>query len=194
MSTEQAQDSQDSLEWLREIGRSWGLVLLFGLLTLALGIVITFRPGGTVRVVAILFGIWLLALGVFWIILAIADHHDAGGGRFATVILGLLAILVGLLVLHHPFETVAILGFIIGVFWVVGGVGLLVSGLSREAEGRRTRPILLGLVFAITGLICLVYPGLSLSILAVILGIGLIVSGLVEVVLAFQLRQLTKVR
>jgi uncharacterized membrane protein HdeD (DUF308 family) len=190
MSTE---NSPDSLEPFREIGRSWGLVLLFGLLTLALGIVITFRPGGTVRVVAILFGIWLLALGVFWIILAIADRVDTGGIRFAMVILGLLAILVGLLVLHHPFETVAILGFIIGVFWVVGGVALLAGGLSHEAEGRRTRPILVGLVFTITGLICLVYPGLSLSILAVILGIGLIVSGIIEVVLAIQLRQLTKV-
>ena len=190
MSTE---NSLDSLEPFREIGRSWGLVLLFGLLTLALGIVITFRPGGTVRVVAILFGIWLLALGVFWIVLAIADRADTGGIRFAMVILGLLAILVGLLVLHHPFETVAILGFIIGVFWVVGGVALLAGGLSQEAEGRRTRPILLGLVFTITGLICLVYPGLSLSILAVILGIGLIVSGIIEVVLAIQLRQLTKV-
>ncbi len=186
-------NSPDSLEPLREIGRSWGFVLLFGLLTLALGIVITFRPGGTVRVVAILFGIWLLVLGLFWIILAIADRADTGGIRFAMVILGLLAILVGLLVLHHPFETVAILGFIIGVFWVVGGVALLAGGLSHEAEGQRTRPILLGLVFTITGLICLVYPGLSLSILAVILGIGLIVSGIIEVVLAIQLRQLTKV-
>ena len=37
MSTE---NSPDSLETFREIGRSWGLVLLFGLLTLALGIVI----------------------------------------------------------------------------------------------------------------------------------------------------------
>jgi uncharacterized membrane protein HdeD (DUF308 family) len=180
----------DSLEALRRVGRSWWLVLLFGLVTLLLGIVITFRPGGTVRVLAILFGIWLLALGAFWIILAIAERGDAGGTRLGMVFLGLLAVLIGLLVLHHPFETVAVLGFIIGVFWVVGGVALLVAGLSHEAEGRRARPILLGLVFTLTGIVCLIYPGLSLSILAVILGIGLIVSGIVEVALAFQIRRL----
>jgi hypothetical protein len=43
---------QDSLEPFRRMGRSWGWMLLFGLVTLALGIVITFRPGGTVRVPA----------------------------------------------------------------------------------------------------------------------------------------------
>jgi uncharacterized membrane protein HdeD (DUF308 family) len=169
------------------------LVLLFGLLTLALGVVITFRPGGTVRVLAIIFGIWLLGLGVFWIILAIAERGDTGGTRFGMIILGLLAVLIGLLVLHHPFETVAVLGFIIGAFWVVGGLALLIAGFSHEAEGHRTRLIVLGLVYAITGIVCLVYPGLSLTILAVILGIGLIVSGLIEIMLAFQVGKLANV-
>jgi uncharacterized membrane protein HdeD (DUF308 family) len=168
------------------------VILIFGLITFALGIVITFRPGGTVRVLAVIFGIWLLVLGAFWIILAIAERSDTGGFRFGMLLLGLLAVLIGLLVLHHPFETVAVLGFIIGVFWVVGGITLIVAGLSHEAEGRRTRPVVLGLIYAITGTVCLVYPGLSLTILAVILGIGLIVSGIIEVILAFQIRQLRK--
>jgi uncharacterized membrane protein HdeD (DUF308 family) len=168
-------------------------VLLFGLVTLALGIVITFRPGGTVRVLAIIFGIWLLGLGVFWIILAIAERGDTGGIRFGMVILGLLAVLIGLLVLHHPFETVAVLGFIIGAFWVVGGLALLIAGFSHEAEGRRTRLIVPGLVYALTGIVCLVYPGLSLTILAVILGVGLIVSGVIEMVLAFQIRKFANI-
>jgi uncharacterized membrane protein HdeD (DUF308 family) len=185
--------SQDALEPFRRLGRAWGLVLLFGLLTVAPGIVITFRPGGTVRVLAIIFGIWLLGLGIFWIILAIAERGDTGGVRFGMVILGLLAVLIGLLVLHHPFETVAVLGFIIGAFWVVGGLALLIAGFSPEAQGRRTRLIVLGLVYAITGIVCLVYPGLSLTILAVILGIGLIVSGVIEMVLAFQIRKIAEI-
>jgi uncharacterized membrane protein HdeD (DUF308 family) len=188
----EAGNPPDPLEGFRQIGRSWGLVLFFGLVTLALGIVITFRPGGTVRVLAIIFGIWLLALGAFWIVMAIAERGDTGGFRFGMLILGLLAVLIGLLVLHHPFDTVAVVGFIVGVFWVVGGLALVVAGLSREAEGHRTRPILIGSVYAITGVICLVYPGLSLTILAVILGIGLIVSGILEVVFAFHLRHLSK--
>jgi len=95
-----------------------------------------------------------------------------------------------LLVLHHSFETVAILGFIIGIFWVVGGLSELFAGFSREATGRRAGIIVLGLVGTVVGILCLVYPGLSLSILAVILGVGLIVYGIVEIALAFQIRRL----
>jgi uncharacterized membrane protein HdeD (DUF308 family) len=184
--------SSDPVEVVRQVGRSWGWVLFFGIVTLALGIVIVFRPGGTVHVLAILFGIWLLLLGVFWLVMAIADRGDRGATRFGMALFGLLAVLAGLLVLHHSFETVAVVGFIVGLFWVVGGVSLVFAGLSPEAEGRRALPIVIGVIYAATGVVCLVYPGLSLKILAVILGIGLILSGLGEVVIAFQLRRLAK--
>jgi uncharacterized membrane protein HdeD (DUF308 family) len=188
----EAEASSDSLEPLREVGRSWGWMLLFGVITLALGIVVTFRPGGTVHVLAVIFGIWLLLLGVYWLVRAIADKSDRGGSRFAMALFGLLSLLVGLLVLHHSFETVAVVGFIVGVFWVVGGVALVIAGLSPEAKDHRAGPIVVGSIYALTGIVCLIYPGLSLSILAVILGIGLILSGLVEIAFAFRLRRLAK--
>jgi uncharacterized membrane protein HdeD (DUF308 family) len=184
------QGSPDPVEPVRRFGRSWGLVLFFGIVTLAIGIVITFRPGNSVHVMAILFGIWLLVCGVIRIVMAIAERSDSGGTRLGMAFAGLLAALVGLLVLHHSFETVAILGFIIGVFWVVGGLSELFAGFSREAQGRRAGLIVLGLVGTVVGILCLVYPGLSLSILAVILGVGLISYGIVEIALAFQIRRL----
>jgi hypothetical protein len=182
--------NRDDIEWLRSVGRSWWWVLIFGIVTLIVGVVLTFKPGASVQALAIIFAIWLLLLGVFWIVAALTHHGEAGGSRTGMILLGLLAVLVALLVMHHSFETVAILGFIVGVFWVIGGVALLVSGLSHDATGRRTGPIVVGLIFAVTGVICLVYPGLSLSILAVILGIGLIITGFVEIMLAFQVKKL----
>ena len=127
--------SSDPVEPVREFGRSWGLVLFLGIVTLAVGVVITFRPSNSVHVMAIIFGIWLLVLGVVRIIMAIAERGEGGGTRLGMAFGGLLAMLIGLLVLHHSFETVAILGFIIGVFWVVGGLSELFAGFSREAEG-----------------------------------------------------------
>ncbi len=184
--------STDPVEPVREFGRSWGLVLFLGIVTLAVGVVITFRPSNSVHVMAVIFGIWLLVIGVIRIIMAIAERGEAGGTRLGMAFAGLLAVLVGLLVLHHSFETVAVLGFIIGIFWVVGGLSELFAGLSREAEGRRAGLIILGLIGTVVGVLCLVYPGLSLSILAVILGLGLIVYGVAEIALAFQIRRLTK--
>jgi len=187
------QRSPDPVEPVREFGRSWGLVLFLGIVTLAVGVVITFRPSNSVHVMAVIFGIWLLVLGVIRIIMAIAEGTEGGGTRLGMAFGGLLAVLVGLLVLHHSFETVAVLGFIIGIFWVVGGLSELFAGCSREAEGRRAGLIILGLIGTVVGILCLIYPGLSLSILAVILGLGLVAYGIAEILLAFQIRRLTKV-
>ena len=184
--------SDDSVDLVQEIGRSWGVLLFFGVVTVALGVAITFRPGGSVRVFAVLFGIWLLVVGLYRIILAIAQPRESAGSRFGMALFGLLAVLIGLLVLHHSFETVAVLGFIVGVFWVVGGLAELFAGLSHDAEGRRAGLVVLGLLSAFIGIVCLIYPGLSLVILAVLIGIGLIVYGIVEVMLAFQLRKLAR--
>ena len=107
-------------------------------------------------------------------------------------LIGLLSVLIGLLVLHHSFETIAVLGFIIGLFWVVGGLAELFVGFSHESEGHRGGPMVIGLLSAMIGIVCLVYPGLSLTILSVLIGIGLVIYGAIEIVLAFQLRALAK--
>ena len=177
---------------LREIGRSWGVLLFFGLVTVAIGLVLTFQPESSAHVFAILLGIWLLILGVFRIILAIAEPRESGARAFGMALIGLLAVLIGLLVLHHSFETDAVLGFIIGLFWVVGGLAELFVGFSHESEGHRAGPVILGLLSTAIGVVCLVYPGLSLTILSVLIGLGLVFYGLIEVVLAFQLRSLAK--
>jgi uncharacterized membrane protein HdeD (DUF308 family) len=109
------------------------------------------------------------------------------------IVVGLLAILIAILLLHHTTTTVAVLGFIVGIFWTIGGVSEMVRGFDAN-EGRVSWPIvLLGLVATIIGILCLVYPSLSLSIICVIVGIGLIAYGLVQIVAGFDVRRLRKV-
>ncbi len=177
---------------LGEVGRAWGVLFAFGLITIALGIVITFRPGGTVRVLAVVLGVWLLVLGALRLIEAVLDRGVTGSTRLGLAVVGLLAILVGLLVLHHSFETIAVIGFIVGLFWVAGGLATLFAGLGPDATGRRAPLILLGLASTGVGIVCLIYPGLSLSILAVLLGIGVIVYGVIDIAASLQLRRLEK--
>jgi uncharacterized membrane protein HdeD (DUF308 family) len=174
------------------IGKAWWILFLFGLVTFVLGAIITFNPGKSVQVFAVLFGIWLLVLGVFRIIIAIVETHQVGHDRYLAILFGILAILIGLLVLHHSFETVAILGFIIGLFWVLGGVAQLIVGFTQHQPEGRVGTIIIGAIFTIVGILCLVYPGLSLSILAVIAGLGMLVYGLIEMVLSFSVRKLAK--
>jgi uncharacterized membrane protein HdeD (DUF308 family) len=50
--------------------------------------------------------------------------------------------------------------------------------------------LVLGFLGTIVGIITLVYPGLSLVIIAVLMGIWLILFGILQLIVGFQLRKL----
>jgi uncharacterized membrane protein HdeD (DUF308 family) len=176
----------DSVAMAKELGRKWWLLAVFGVITFGFGIVLTFKPSKSVHAIAVILGIWLLILGVFRLIQAIG----AAGERSALVIVGLLSILIALLLLHHTTTSVAVVGFIVGVFWTVGGVAQLFAGFSANDGHVSWLAVLLGVVSTAIGVLCLVYPSLSLSIICVIVGIGMIVYGIVEVLMSLEVRRL----
>ena len=49
---------------------------------------------------------------------------------------------------------------------------------------------MLGVISTIIGILCLVYPSLSLSIICVIVGIGMIFYGVVEILASLAIRRL----
>ena len=178
----------DSAASVRAFGQAWWLLAVFGVITVGFGIVLTFKPGKSVHAIAIIIGIWLLILGVVQLIRAIG----ASGERTPFVVVGLLAIVMALILLHHTTTTVAVLGFIVGIFWTIGGVSELVHGFSANDGAVSWPTVILGLVGTIIGVLCLVYPSLSLSIICVIVGLGMIVYGIVEVAASLQVRKATE--
>ena len=175
----------DSAESIRAVGRKWWLLAVFGVITLGFGIVLTFKPGKSVHTIAIIIGIWLLILGVVRLIQAIG----ATGERTGFVIVGLLSIVIALILLHHTTTTVAVLGFIVGIFWTIGGVTELFHGFSANDGAVSWPTVLLGLIATIIGVLCLVYPNLSLSIICVIVGVGMIVYGIVVILASLEVRK-----
>ena len=147
--------------------------------------VLTFKPSKSVHAIAVIIGIWLLILGVVRLIQAIS----ASGERTGFVIVGLLSIVIAILLLHHTTTTVAVLGFIVGIFWTIGGVTELVNGFSANDGAVSWPTVVLGLIATIVGILCLVYPSLSLSIICVIVGVGMIVYGIVVVVASLEVRK-----
>jgi uncharacterized membrane protein HdeD (DUF308 family) len=172
------------------VGRSWGWVLFFGIVSVIAGILVIARPGGAVVGVAILFGAWLFVSGIFHIVEAIADREDSGGMRVLIAIWGLISILIGLFMLRHVYQTVAIIAFLIGVFWVAGGIIEFISAIMHKGMPGRGWRIFMGLLGVVAGIVVLSEPGISLVTLAWIMGIWFLVYGVMEVVVAFQVRKL----
>jgi len=186
------QAQSDPQDMLATLGRAWGWVLFFGIISVLAGILITIRPGGAVLGLAILFGAWLFVGGIFRIVEAIADSADSGGVRVLIAIWGLLSILIGLFMMRHVFQTVVIIALLIGVFWVAGGIIEFFSAISHKGmEGRGWR-IFMGLLSVIAGIVVLVYPSLSLVSLAWIMGIWFMIYGVMEIFVAFHIRKLRR--
>ena len=175
---------------LRIIGKSWGWVLFFGIVTLILGVLVVLRPKDTIYAFAILLGIWLFVAGLFRIVMAIADHEDAGGTRWLMAILGLVSVVIGILFFRHTEETVTTLAFLIGLFWVVGGIIEFFTAYSDHGSPARGWRIAMGVLAFAAGIVTLVVPHLTLTTLAVIMGIWLIIYGVLEIALSLQLRHL----
>jgi len=175
---------------LQVVGRSWGWVLFFGIVTLILGLLVVIHPRDTVYAFAIVLGIWLFVAGLFRIIMAIADDEDTGGQRWLMAFLGLLGVIIGVLFLRRTDETVTTIGFLIGLFWLVGGIIEFFTAYSDHGSDGRGFRIGMGILAFAAGLLTLVWPNITLSVLAWIMGIWLIIYALLEIVLSMQLRRL----
>jgi hypothetical protein len=168
----------------------WGLVLAYGIVTLGLGIALAVWPDASVTVFTVLLAIQLIIAGIFRISAALSVSRNDGGVRALVGLSGGLALIVGLLILRDPLQSVLVLGMILGVFWVIAGViDIIGAFISPPASGRGWE-IFTGVVTLLAGGFLLVYTDLSLRFLVVFVGIWLVVAGILAIVAAIRLRSL----
>src|SRR5580704_13800330 len=182
--------THEPLDMVGRLGRNWGWVFAYGLLTLIAGIAVLAWPSETLLVLAVLFGIQLIISGIFRFVGALATDDLTGGTRVLLALLGVLSIIVGLWAVRHVLLTLVALIVFLGIFWVINGLIEIFTALSHRDMPDRGWSVLMGVLSAIAGIIVLAYPGLTLVGLAVILGIWLLVFGILEIMAAFRLRKL----
>jgi uncharacterized membrane protein HdeD (DUF308 family) len=165
---------------------SWQATLLFGVVTLILGIIVTTHPSGSLTVLAVLVGILAIISGIFHLIRALdrAEQHRAW-----LSFSGLVFILVGVVLIRHLDLTVALIGLLVGLTWIVQGVAGLISAFSGPREGALWWGVF-GFISVIAGIVVTADPVTSVTVMAVLLGIWFIVMGLFEIVAAFILRHI----
>jgi uncharacterized membrane protein HdeD (DUF308 family) len=172
--------------------RAWLAVLTAAVATLAVGVILLAWPRATLVIVAILLGAGLVISGLYRLVEGFTARDTSGGMRAAYVVIGLLAILVGLYCLRHRDVTIFLLALLVGAFWVVHGVAdVAVAATSGPMPGRAFR-LVAGLFGIAAGCIVLFWPAISLMVLLTVLGIWLICYALVLAGLAFGLRRSIK--
>jgi uncharacterized membrane protein HdeD (DUF308 family) len=180
---------RDPADMVAGVGRHWGWVLAFGIITLAIGVIALIWPGRTLIVIAVLFGIQLIVMGIFRFVAAFAAGDVGGGTRVLYALLGVLSLIIGLYALRHVLITLLALALLLGIFWIVSGAVELFNALAHQVEHRGWL-IFMGILSIVAGVVVLAYPGISLLTLTVVLSIWLLIYGVMEIAVAFRIRSL----
>ena len=167
-------------------GGSWVTLLIAGIITLILGLIVAFHPSGSLNVIAVLIGVLLLIGGLFHLIRMFAS---GASHRVWLGISGLLLIVLGVILIRHLHLTVALMGLIIGIAWIVQGLSGLAAGFSLPAGEGRGWWIFFGIVSLIGGIVVTAFPTNSVTVLAVLAGIWFIIQGILEIIGAFMIRR-----
>ncbi len=137
-----------------------------------------------------LFGIQLIVLGIFRFAAAFATDDLTGGTRVLYALLGVLSLIIGLYAVRHILITLLALALLLGIFWIVSGAVELFTAVSHREMRNRAWNAVMGIISVLAGIVLLVYPGISLLVLAVVVSVWLLIFGIMQITLAFRIRSL----
>jgi uncharacterized membrane protein HdeD (DUF308 family) len=168
-----------------QIARNWWMFVLLGIICAATGIAAIVWPGITLLALGLIFGIYLMVAAVMEIIDAITGPP---GGRAVSAILGVIALIAGLICIRRPGESLLAIVIVVGIYLVASGVIRIV--LAFGIPDGRGWAIALGGLDAVIGILILAWPGLGLATLAVFFALSMLLRGIFAIVIGFKLRAL----
>lgn len=174
---------------LRELSRSWWLILLRGIAGIAFGILAAIWPGLTLLTLILLYGAYALVDGVFSLI-AVFAGTGRPSPRWWLIVVGLAGIGVGVLTFLWPGLTTILLIYFIGAWSIVHGIFEIVGAIQLRKEiDNEWWLMLAGLLSVIFGVLVFAFPGAGALALIWYIGAYAIVFGILLVALALRLRR-----
>jgi uncharacterized membrane protein HdeD (DUF308 family) len=172
--------------------RPWKALYIAAAVTFVIGLIVLIWPSATLVVLAVLFGCYLVITGILGLVEGISEHQADGFSRAAYIVLGVLGVLLGLFCLRRIDVTVALLAFLLGVFWIMRGILDLSIAMSRSDAYSNGLRAFTGVLSLIAGIIVLCWPAISLYTLLVFAGIWLMIYGVSLGYLGYRLHRLAK--
>lgn len=138
-----------------------GQLVAVSVIGVILGLIGLFLPGVSFLTIAILFGIYLIASGIFRINSALLTHGISGGIRWLTGLLGVLVVAAGVIALIHPNQSLVVLAYVIGIGFLAEGIVDVMLGVQGGPRPRWFYWVS-GILSIISGLITFFLPALAI--------------------------------
>src|SRR5436190_7574183 len=158
---------------MRGLRSAWWLVSLLGLLSIAAGVIILFKPGDSLATIAVISGIFLLLDGIMELVASLTPYPS---NRGLTALIGVLSVIAGIILIRHPIEGVAAVALLVGIWLVAVGTVRLMA--TFELAEHRLWNGAVGVIDILAGIVIVASPGIGLATLALFLGIAFIANGI----------------
>jgi uncharacterized membrane protein HdeD (DUF308 family) len=101
-----------------------GLLVVFGVLSLIVGVFLIRHPIHGVTFVALLVGVWLIAMGAIRLVQAFEEHEHRGWRLLVAVV----EMIAGIVIVSDPNIGIATLALLLGIALILNGIALAVAG------------------------------------------------------------------
>lgn len=156
-----------------------------GIISVGAGVVLLAWPHATIKAVAFVIGLLLVARGIAVAIDALVSRR-AGTYWGLVLVRGLIDIAVGALCIFWPEITIWALVVLLGIELIIGGIlSVLVSRqVPKELGSRHMWP---GVISIVAGVAVIVWPHATVWVIVLLIGIYLILWGLLLLFTGYQL-------
>jgi uncharacterized membrane protein HdeD (DUF308 family) len=166
----------------------WGLVLR-GLLALALGLFILWRPLASIAAFALVIAIWALFSGIVQIVHAF-DLRRLYDHWWVLLLSGLVSAIFGIAALrYYPALSLAFVVIWVALWLILSGIfGIYTAIMERRLNlSAWGWTLAFGLIVGVAGIIALLSPGMTVAAIVTLIAIVAILSGIVQLVGAYRL-------
>jgi uncharacterized membrane protein HdeD (DUF308 family) len=169
-------------EWLEpqvqtlDLGRMVAsAITTVAVITGVFGAIMLLWPGATVRVVAILFGLWLILSGVAMLVQALAGR-GSGLLRALLGVGGLLSLVIGGICIVNGDASVTILVLFVVIGWIAHGLAYLIVGIRNKYSPSRSFYLFFGVLQLVLAGLVIAWPNATVTVLVRVIGIGLLIT------------------
>src|SRR5687767_401228 len=117
--------------------------LWWSIATLLFGILLLGKLGFTMKLITVLFGIWILMTGI-WLTSAGWDHRRNGSPGWLMLIAGILSIIAGVAIMFDVNVGAIWISTLLGVQSLLAGIGLVMLAMIKRkviTKSKSVRPI-----------------------------------------------------
>lgn len=174
---------------LSAVGRSWWILLLYGLVALGFGIIAIGWPMSAAIALAWTLGVMAIVEGVISLLALITGGSGASRGWLLLYVVASLGF--GILAVINPLATASVLVLFLAAWLLVAGIYRIVFAIRvrRQIQGEWLL-ILSGVLAIVLGLLFAANPYAGVAVTTFWIGIGSLLYGVLQVLVAFKLRKL----